>query len=502
MVAAASGPTKLHRQAYYARLAEERPHDSDAHMFHGNAQLEAGDIHAAIAAYTTALGLRPQHAPTLYNLGNAQLALGDAASAERSYAAALALDPEHAGSHNNCGNALRRLRRDREAIDSYRAALSLRPELVGTRTNLAAALLGTHEPELALAELHQVLRQAPDYAEAYNNMGGALLALDRQAEAQTWFRRAIALDPALVQARFGESMALLTQGRLLEGFRAYEARWLDPRYREDVRSYDRALWRGSDEVAGRTILVHHEQGLGDTIQFARYVPLLRARGARMILEVQPTLAELLSPLADAVVEAGAELPPHDWHVPVMSMAHAFGTNTGTIPAAVPYVRAAACLPGVRGPGLNVAVTLRGSPDHPEDALRSIPQSLARPLLEIAGVTFHIVDRSNGARADPDFADLASVRVHGPGLRNFADTAALLAAMDLVITVDTALAHLAGAMGLPLWVLLQHAADFRWLRGRNDNPWYPTARLFRQAADRAWHPVIQAAAEGVKALAAT
>jgi len=458
-------------------------------MFLGNALVEAGRPQEALAAYAAALALRPAHAPTLYNLGNALLGTDDPAAAEARFREALALAPTHAGSHNNLGNALRRLGRHAEAAETFRAALALRPGSYGTLNNLGSALLSLHRPDEALRVLDQSLRLNACYAEAHNNRGGALLALDRPEQAELSFRNAVALEPGHAQARLGLALALLTQGRLQDGFAAYETRWGDPRFCEDVRPYDAPLWLGETDISGRTILLHHEQGLGDTIQFARYAPLLRARGARVILEVQAPLLDLLRPLADAAVAAGADLPPHAFRTPLLSLPLAFGTDVSTIPAAVPYLRAARVRADLRGPGLNVALTFSGSPDHPEDILRSIPAAGLLPLLRLPGITWHIVQKDIRPEDATVLDGFPELRRHGPGLADFGETAALLAAMDLCISADTSVAHLAGALGLPVWICLQHAADFRWLRERPDSPWYPTALLFRQGADRTWPGVI-------------
>lgn len=428
-----------------------------------------------------------------YSFGNALLASGDAARAEVCYAAALALEPHHAEALNNRGTALRSLGRAAEAAASYRAALALRPEFAGTHNNLGSALLALHQPAAAVAALEQALALQPDYAEACNNMGGALLALDRPAEAVPWFRRALALDPAQSQARLGEGLALLTLGEFGPGWAAYEARWLDPQFCRDERAYDATLWLGDPPVPDGGIVLHAEQGLGDAIQFARYAPLLRARGAHVVLEVQPSLVALLRPLADQVVAAGSQLPPHRWHCPLMSLPLAFGTELSTIPGTVPYLAAdparVAYWSGVPGPRHvpRVGIALSGSPEHPDDALRSIPAATLLPLLALPGVAFVL------AQTDLRPADAAvlpaAVALHGLAVRDFSDTAALLATIDLVISVDTSVAHLAAALRLPTWILLQRSADFRWLRGCHTSPWYPTARLFRQGADEAWDDVV-------------
>ncbi len=496
MAGAAEARARLARLARLAQAAEARPDDADAQMCLGNALVEAGRTDEALGAYRAALRLRPDHAPARYNLGNALLAIGDAAAAEAAFRAALAIAPDHAGCHNNLGNALRQLGRPAEAATAYRAALALRPDLYGTHSNLGSALLALHQPEAALASLEAALRIRPDYAEACDTMGGAWLALDRPDAALDWFRRAVAVDPGQAHARFGEAMALLSLGRLREGFAAYEARWLDPRFREGARDYAAPLWLGDSDPAGRTLLAYAEQGLGDTIQFARYTRLLRQRGTRVVMEVQAPLVELLRPLSDAIVATGDPLPTYDLRTPLLSLPYACGTDIDNIPAVVPYLSSPPPRAELRGPGLNVALTIAGSREHPEDELRSIPAARLDLLLAVAGVTFHLIQQEL-APADAAWLEQhPALRLHGARLRDFSDTATLLSAMDLVISVDTAVAHLAGALGLPVWILLQHAADFRWLRGRDDSPWYPTARLFRQEPDRRWEPVLESVAEAL------
>lgn len=480
-----------------ARAVALRPDHADARNNLGNALLELARAEEAEPQYRAALAIRPEHAPTHYNLGNALMALGRAAEAEPCFRAALALEPQHAGALNNCGNALRALNRPAEAADCYRRALALRPDYAGTHNNLGAALLAQHRPAEAAACFVEALRLNPDYAEACNNLGGAMLALDRPDTAIPLFRRAVALDPALAQARFGEALALLALGQFREGWEKYESRWEDPRFREGARDYAAPSWRNrpGEDVAGRTVLLHAEQGLGDTIQFVRYAPLLRRLGARVVLEVQAGLVPLLHGLADAVVAEGAELPPHDLRCPLLSLPLAFRTELASIPATIPYLRAdparRAAWQAALGPRsrFRLGIAFSGSAEHPEDALRSIPAALLPPLLASPDVEAHVVQR------DIREADLAAlrmcpgVRIHGDRLGDFAETAALLSQLDLIVTVDTSIAHLAGALGLPVWVLLQHNADFRWLRRRQDSPWYPTARLLRQQAAGRWEPVL-------------
>jgi tetratricopeptide (TPR) repeat protein len=488
-----------------ARAVAAAPGDADARSDLGNVLLALDRPAEAVAHLAETALLRPERAAAHYNLGNALLAAGRPEDAEARFRAALGRDPTHAGAHNNRGNALRALGRAEEAVACYRHAVALRPDLAGAHNNLGSALLALHRPEEAEAALRAALRLRPDYAEACNNLGGALLALDRPAEALPHFRRAVALDAGQVQARFGESLALLTLGDYRAGWAAYESRWLDPHFCADERSYDMPLWLNApgDAIAGRTLLLHAEQGLGDTVQFARYVPLVRRLGARVVLEVQEPLLRLLDGMADVTIAAGADLPACDVHCPLLSLPLAFGTALATVPADVPYLRADPALCAAwrqrLGPrsGLRIGLAISGDPAHPDDALRSIPAALLGPLLALPGAELHLVQK------DVRDADAALLRgagglhIHAAALSDFAETAALLSALDLLITVDTSVAHLGGALGLPVWLLLQSSADFRWLRVREDSPWYPTVRLFRQPAERRWEPVLARVAEALR-----
>jgi hypothetical protein len=427
------------------------------------------------------------------------------------FRAVLRAEPGHAAAWNNLGHALRALDRPAEAEESYRRAVALRPDLAGVHNNLGSALLALHRPGEAAESFAEALQLQPDYAEACNNMGGALLALDRPDEAVPWFRRALALDPELAQARLGEAIALLTLGAFDAGWEAYEARWRDPRFQDDEPSRSQPLWRGG-RLDGKRILLHAEQGLGDTIQFVRYAPLVRRLGAHVVLEVQPPLMPLLGGLADELVpqrrSAQAPSPADaacDLRCPLLSLPLVFRTTPETVPAEIPYLAAPAerQMAWARALGhstrLRVGVAFSGSADHPDDAIRSIPAAHMLPPLLASGVELHVVQTDLRPPDVARLADWPEVRVHEARLVDFADTAALISLMDLVISVDTSVAHLAGALGRPVWILLQRAADFRWLRQREDSPWYPTARLFRQETDGDWDTVLARVAGALRQL---
>ncbi len=452
-----------------------------AHTQLAHALAERGDPAAALALYRQGLRLAPAHAELLAGLGNALMRLERAAEAEPAYRAALRQQPDHAGALNNLGNALMVLNRAEEALAQYQLAHAVLPHSWGTQNNIASALLALHRPAEAEAWLRKVLEALPDYAEAANNLGGALLAQDRLEEAAAWFEHAIGLAPSLRQAVFGLAMARLGQGELAVGWDAYESRWDDPRFAAEHATSRLPCWRG-EAIAGARILLTAEQGFGDTIQFARYAPLFARHGATPVLAVQPALVALLRPLAETVPlgdEAGCT-----WHCPLLSLPQRFATTLHSIPkvalAADPQ-RVAAWRHRL-GPrsGRRIGLVISGDPGHSDDAQRSLPAGHLAPLLA-QNAEFHLLQPAT------DRTELAGVTAHD--LQDFADTAALASLMDLVITVDTAGAHLAASLGRPTWILLPHAADWRWLRHRDDSPWYPSARLFRQTTRGDWPGVI-------------
>ena len=473
--------------------------DAAAHNDRGNELLTNGDVAGAIDAYRAALAIAPEHAEIHFNLANALAQSGERLAALASYNRALEIDPTHAGAHNNLGNLFRKLHRPKAALECYRRALHLRPKDTLTRYNLGTALLDLHRADEALIWFEQAARSEAPHFYQVASIGEALLRLGRPEQALQSFRDALRLRPGDVQAQLGEALSLLTLGHFREGWESFEVRLEDPRVRNGLPVVSGAQWRGHEDLRGHTMFVYAEQGTGDTIQFARYLPLLRARGARVVLQAQTPLVALLRPLADSVISRDEALPEFDFQCPLMSLPLAFGTDLSTIPADIPYIFA----DPVRvthwherlGPRRRhrIGIVFSGNPDHVSDVQRSIPAADFFPLLRCRGVDFHVLQTEI---RDADAAVLAgypNVHRHAEALHDFNDTAALIALMDLVISVDTSVAHLAGAMGKPVWILLQYNNDFRWLQERDDTPWYPTARLFRQPAMWQWRPVIDAVA---------
>jgi tetratricopeptide (TPR) repeat protein len=470
--------------------------EPDAAGVHNNLGVSLGALgraEEAIACYRRALALRPEYAKACLNLGAALMGTGALAEGNDYLTRAAALDPKLPEAPYNLGNLAEKQGDYAAAAENFRRAAALRPQFYEAHNNLGAVLLKAGDPEAAHASFERAAALKPADAEAHHNLASALFELGRYADALAGCRRATAADPAHAQANFTEAMLLLVQGELREGFEKYEWRWklgtLVP------RNFPVPLWNGED-LAGRTILLHGEQGFGDTIQGLRYVPLVAARGARVVLEVPAALTRLAARLPGVaeLVTAGQALPRFDLASPLLSLPRAFATTLETIPADVPYLSAEPDAverwrKTLDGAGLKVGMAWAGSPLHRSDARRSIAVETLEPLLRLKGVRWFSLQV--GERA-ADLARLAPGLVTdlAPQLSDFAETAAAIANLDLVITVDTAVAHVAGAIGRPAWVMLRKTPDWRWLVDRDDSPWYPTLRLYRQRRRGDWEEVVR------------
>jgi tetratricopeptide (TPR) repeat protein len=407
----------------------------------------------AIAALQETISLNPQHPDLYYNLGVALFEAGHFEEAEAAYQKAANLSPQRAEFHNNLGIALARLDRHQEAEAAYQKALEL----------------------------------APDFAKAWNNLGMLHQECGRLSEAEREYRRAIELTPDNPEAHWNLALCRLLQGDYAEGFAEYEWRWKIKGKLLFTPQGGQPVWRG-EPLAGRVLLLHGEQGLGDTLQFSRYAKLLAERGEKIILAVQKPLARLMTGLHPAVkvIPGGEALPAFDCHSPLLSLPHLLG---GEIPSEVPYLAAdpdeiaawEAKLPARDG-RLRVGMVWAGSRTHRGDRLRSLSFGELAPLLKIKA---HFVSLQLGEAASQaqGLIDLTSK------IKDFADTAALISCLDLVIGVDTAVLHLAGALNRPAFMLLPFAPDWRWLLERDDSPWYPSLRLFRQKRLGDWQSVI-------------
>lgn len=502
--------------------------DSGIPVFHLNLAIalqELGRIDEAIESCKTALRLDPEMPEAYNNLGVLYLERRDFAQAAQCFQAAIQRRPDHPEACGNLGTALRQLGRTDEAIQAYLRALQLRPGNAAVLNNLGAALKEAGRLEEAEIQLRAALAQKPDYLQALNNLGNVLLAQGRREEAVACYQQALSLDPAYADAYLHLGNALKEAGRLEEAIKSYgtalkqkpgsaEARWnlalanlLAGRLAEGWRDFDlrerfqkiyphtyhKPRWDGS-AFHGKTLLVHDEIGYGDVFQFLRYLPLAKARGGRVIFEGKPGLARLLAgfPGIDELRERSAVPVPEalfDLYVPMESLPGILGTTLQTIPPQSPPLLPPPAvaekwrtrLAGV--PGIKAGIVWSGNPASRYDIARSCHLADFAPLAAIAGVTW--ISLQKGPSADEADNPPMPVLVLSGELADFAETAGIIEQLDLVITVETSVAHLAGAMGKNVWVLLPFVPAWRWFMGREDSPWYPGVRLFRQPQPGDW-----------------
>ena len=451
----------------------------------------------ALDCLDKALALRPGDVTVLESRGNALLTLGRPQEALACFNDVLARNPRHGDALRVRGVVFAKLGRIGEALTDFDAALAVMPGHPGTFYNRGNALLDAGRYAEAIASFDRALAAAPNHAQAWNNRGRALQALNRHADAVASFDKSIALQKDYADANFNRALSLLTLGDLSGGFAQYECRWKRSGMTDTRRGYGKPLWLGEYPLARKTILLHAEQGLGDTIQFARYAPLLARAGATVALEVQPELKNLLAGVEGVASchARGDQLPAYDVHCPLGSLPLALKTEPGNIPAGIPYLHAdeihlAKWRPRIDAlPGKRVAFAWAGNVSHANDRNRSIDLKLLEPLFSIEGISFLSIQREVRGNDAELLAHHANVSHLGGEIADMADTAAVAALADLTISVDTSVVHLAGGLGRPVWVMLPFAPDWRWTLTGEHSPWYPQARLFRQSALGDWPSAI-------------
>jgi hypothetical protein len=517
--------SRLQRQAYnsfqqgefdkaerlYAGILEYRPDDFDALHMLGMLHFQRHRMVEALRFLARALKVNSGSADALSNLGLALHSTGRYDEAISSYRHALDLAPDHPEILYNLGNAFLALDNVDDALSNYDHVLAIAPGHAGALVNRGNALLRLNQPVEAMASYDAALASLPGHPQILTNRGHALRRRDMPVEALADFRAALAAAPEFPEAHFEAAMTQLSMGDFEAGWKEYEWRWKTGAFARHPSQPKAPLWLGDTPISGKTILLHAEQGFGDTIQFIRYAPLLAGRGAKIVCEVQPELHPLLSQhenvaLKDITfVAAGESRPAFDLHCPLLSLPLAFGTQPGTIPAAVPYLAASAerrtCWRDRLPPGrLRAGFVWSGQSSHNNDSNRSIALPRLSELFENPEVRCFSLQRDLRDADGEALRDLPNLVHLGGELRDFADTAAIISFLDVVISVDTAVAHLAGALGKPVMILLPFAADFRWMRGRDDSPWYPGARLLRQPAFGDWDGVIARVADELRDLA--
>jgi len=458
---------------------------------------EAGWSEAAVEFFGRAVAISPKSAVLLSNLGHMLTTVGRLPEGLAACQQAIKLEPGYAEAHNNLGIALGRIEKHAQAVEAFRKAAALKEDYANAYSNMGNSLALLGQLEGAIGAYRRAIELKPDYANASFNLGVALGKFGRYEEARAACRRASELDPAHTLAVFSRALSHLVEGQLEEGWPLYEIRWETPEFTSPRRHFPQPMWDGS-ALNGRTLLIHAEQGFGDAIQFIRYAPLVPKYGGRVLVECPAALLGIMAtvPGIDGLVAQGGPLPDFDVHVPMLSLPLVFRTTIETIPQNVPYVSADAVrglfwsewLAG-NGSALKVGLVWAGRPTHTGDHLRSMLLRQFLPLFRVPEIDFVSLQFDRGIEQIAQLPGRQPIR-HPLGLvSDFSDTAALISQLDLVIAVDTAVAHLAGALGKPVWVLLPFAPDWRWLLDREDSPWYPTMRLFRQQRVGQWDSVI-------------
>nr|WP_246270074.1 tetratricopeptide repeat protein [Paraburkholderia solisilvae] len=514
----------------YGRALSIVPNSVEVLLMQGLTLADSGRLDAALGSMNEAIAGQPNYVDAIYNSAVVLERLGRFDDALARCDRVLALDARHASALANKGNVLHSLERHEEALESYQTALEIAPLSIEMWCNRARTLVDLNRlPEalescdraIALDEQYKlawfyrgrVLQRLHRYEEAIVNLdrvlaldaedkaarfqrGNALRSLMRHDEALVEYDRVLALDPGNIPTHFTKAFVYLQAGDFERGWPEYEWRWKEEQVGTFKKAFAQPLWLGEESIEDKTILLHAEQGLGDTLQFCRYVKFVKARGARVVVEVQQALKSLVATVegVDQIVGQGDPLPPFDVHCPLLSLPLVFRTNFASIPADVPYLKAddqrvaqwQARLGAKTRPRIGIAWS--GNRNHLDDHNRSIPlEALLQGLPEsVAWISVQKQVRADEQR----LLATSNVRDVSDAMGDFSDTAALMQCLDCVISVDTSVAHLAGALGRPLWVMLPYLPDWRWLLDRDDNPWYPGARLFRQTQAGEWHGVFE------------
>ncbi|HEU5177675.1 MAG TPA: tetratricopeptide repeat-containing glycosyltransferase family protein [Burkholderiales bacterium] len=479
-------------------VLQQAPDDARALFLLASAAADDRLIDEGLRWARRAVAVRPADAAPHYALARVWEAAQRYGEAEASYRAALARDGGDAKTHNNLGAVLQMQGRFDEALACYRRALEIDPAQPQANQNYAAIVHNPASQQVAIQHYRSQAAANPRDAAAHQGLAAVYTDLGRLEEALASFERAIELEPQRADLRFSRALVLLACGRYAEGWEEYEWRWRVEAFNAPARRFPQPLWNGAP-LSG-TLLLHGETGLGDTLQFVRYARLAAQRCDRVVLECQPALKDFLRGLEGAaqVVAQGEPLPEFAAHLPLIGLPRRFATTLESIPWTGPYVHADPALvetwrARLRAQGaarLSVGLCWTGSPQNMNNRRRSLGLEDFAPLGAVPGARFYSLQKSAGAEqplpAPPgmSFVDLVEAK------RDFPNVAALIGALDVVVTVDTSIAHLAGAMGAETWVVLNHSPDWRYHRERSDNPWYPTQRLFRQAREGDWTSVVR------------
>jgi tetratricopeptide (TPR) repeat protein len=467
---------------------------------------EIGDYQAAKESALRALKLSPRHSDTNLNFANILFNIGDYASAREAYRRTLSFDPKNIGAELGLGNSLVKLCEYEEAFAVLGGLVERNPTVAGAFLARGNAYADTKRFAEALNDYEKALALHPGLVQAWVSRGTVFFNLNRDAEALECFEKALALDENCADAKWNKALLKLALGEYAEGWRLYEWRWKSRYFLSPARNFAQPLWLNDADISHKTILIHAEQGLGDTIQFSRYLNLLKDKNCNVIVEVGKPLVPLFRPQhADLrIVAAGDAIPPFDVHCPLMSLPLAFKTTLHSIPTQIPYIFASEAKRNEWAGRLGakskkrIGLAWSGNPRFGggNDTARPVPLSVLSAILSDE-MEWHRLQTDLRPADQGTLRNLPLIKDHTSLIEDFSDTAALVGELDLVISIDTSIAHLAGALGKPVWIMLSFHSDFRWLRDRTDSPWYPTARLFRQRGDGDWNEVMGRIAEALK-----
>ena len=479
----------------YDQAIKIKPDHAEAYYSRGVTLVELGRLEQAVASYDLAIKARPNYAEAYCNRGNVLKELKQNEQAVASYDQALRIRPDYAQAYSNRGNALKELKRLDDAIADYDKAISIEPDYADAHYNRGVALVELSQLDQAVESYEQAIRFKPDYVEAHTNLGNTLLQLRRLENVLASYDQAISIRPDYAEAQWNKSLYLLLTGDLAQGFELYEwGRKLAQRGASN--QFSQPLWLGAESLAGKTILLQVEQGLGDCIQFCRYAKLVNALGAKVLLEAPAALARLFEGLegVSQLLQVGQVRPDFDYYTSLLSLPLAFKTTLTTVPNSTPYLTTNPEKRTVWAQRLGaktkprIGLVWSGSTGHKNDHNRSV--RLDALIQHLTDGFEYVCLQKELREVDREALEKSEIKNFGTELNDFTDTAALCELMDVVISVDTSVAHLAGALGKPTWVLLPYVPDWRWLLDRADSPWYPSVKLYRQEADRDWGPVLE------------
>ncbi len=481
----------------YDEALRIKPDFADAHNNRGNVSKELKRLDDTLKSYDEALRIKPDFADAYNNRGVALKELKRFDDALKSYDEALQIKPNFADAYNNRGVILKELKRPEDALKSYDEAIRIKPDFADAYNNRGNVLIELKRPDDALNSYDEAIRIKPDFADAYNNRGLALKELKRLDDALKSYNEALRIKPDYTPVLWNKSLLMILDGEYIEGWSLYEVRTELEDKKNNYYKFSQPSWRGKQNLKNKTLLIYSEQGFGDVIQFVRYLKDIHKLGIKIILEIPKTLISLVSTLnvPMTVVEKGKKLPEFDAHCPLLSLPYVFQTTVKTIPAHIPYLfsdnHKVKNWKNKLGKQINKRIGLvwSGSTQHAQDYKRSISLDTFAELIKLP-FEWHSLQKEYRDK-DKEFLRLhPELHQHQDDLKDFSDTAALIECLDLIISVDTSVAHVAGSLGKPVWILLPFIPDYRWMLDREDCPWYPSARLFRHNKNGNWSDLLK------------